>query len=104
MQNAIEKQQSGFYSNTPRRTILRLPEILEMTGRSRSSHYSDIQAGLFVKPVLIGLRATGTPAHEVNAINAARIAGWTNDEIRALVVKLEAARKADFMQGGHHDC
>lgn len=39
LQNAIEKQQSGIYSNTPRRTTLRLPEILKMTGRSRSFHY-----------------------------------------------------------------
>jgi prophage regulatory protein len=84
-------------------TILRLPEVLKRRGRSRSSHYADIQQGLFVKPVLIGLRATGTPENEVNAINAARIAGLSNDEIRALVLKLEAARKADFMQGDCHD-
>ena len=92
---------SQSVNSTP--NILRLPEVLKRRGRSRSSHYADIQEGLFVKPVLIGLRATGTPENEVNAINAARIAGMSNDEIRALVVKLEAARKADFMQGGRHD-
>ena len=74
-------------------TILRLPAVLKRRGRSRSSHYADIKAGLFVKPVLIGLRATGTPDNEVEALNAARIAGKTDDEIRALVAKLEAARK-----------
>lgn len=78
--------------NTPP-TILRLPAVLKRRGRSRSSHYADIKAGLFVKPVLIGLRATGTPDNEVVALNAARIAGKSDDEIRALVVKLEAARK-----------
>jgi prophage regulatory protein len=35
----------------------------------------------------------GWPASEVSAINTARIAGKTDDEIRVLVVKLEAARK-----------
>jgi prophage regulatory protein len=35
----------------------------------------------------------GWPASEVAAINDARIAGHPDDEIRALVVKLEAARK-----------
>ena len=75
-------------------TLLRLPAVLKRRGRSRSSHYADIKAGLFVKPVLIGLRATGTPNNEVEALNAARIAGKTDDEIRALVVKLEAARKS----------
>ena len=74
-------------------TILRLPAVLKRRGRSRSSHYADIKAGLFVKPVLIGLRAIGTPDNEVDALNAARIAGKSDDEVRALVVKLEAARK-----------
>lgn len=75
-------------------TILRLPSVLKRRGRSRSSHYADIKAGLFVKPVLIGLRAIGTPDYEVEALNAARIAGKSADEIRALVLRLEAARKA----------
>ncbi len=80
-------------ANTPP-TILRLPAVLKRRGRSRSSHYADIKAGLYVKPVLIGLRATGTPDNEVDALNAARISGKTDEEIRALVLKLQAARKA----------
>lgn len=75
-------------------TILRLPAVLRERGRSRSAHYLDIQQGLFTPPVPIGLRAVGWPANEVAAINAARIAGKSDDEIRAIVVKLEAARKA----------
>lgn len=76
------------------RVILRLPEVLKRRGRSRSSHYADIQTGLFVKPVQIGSRAVGTPEDEVEVLNVARIAGQTDDEIRALVLKLHAARKA----------
>jgi len=34
-----------------------------------------------------------TPASEVSELNAARIAGKSDAAIRALVVKLEAARK-----------
>ena len=74
--------------------ILRLPAVLDKRGRSRSAHYLDIQEGLFTRPVSIGSRAVGWPEHEVEAINAARIAGKTDSEIRALVSKLEAARKA----------
>lgn len=73
-------------------TILRLPAVLKRRGRSRSSHYADIKEGLFVVPVLIGSRAVGTPEHEVDALNSARIAGRSDEDIRALVVKLEAAR------------
>lgn len=74
-------------------TILRLPAVLRERGRSRSAHYMDIQQGLFTPPVPIGARAVGWPADELAALNAARIAGKSDNEIRALVVKLEAARK-----------
>ncbi len=77
-------------------TILRIPAVLKRRGRSRSSHYADIKMGLFVKPVLIGLRATGTPDFEVDALIAACIAGKSKDEIRELVVKLEAARNPNL--------
>ncbi len=74
-------------------TILRLPAVLRERGRSRSAHYLDIQVGLFTRPVSIGARAVGWPEHEVAALNAARIAGKTDAQIRALVVALEVARK-----------
>ena len=75
-------------------SILRLPTVLRKRGRSKSAHYLDIQQGLFTSPVSIGARAVGWPEHEVDAINAARIAGNTDAEIRALVTQLEVARKA----------
>lgn len=73
--------------------ILRLPDILSERGRSKSAHYLDIQQGLFTKPVSIGIRAVGWPSNELAALNSSRIAGVTDDGIRALVIKLEAARK-----------
>jgi prophage regulatory protein len=73
--------------------ILRLPAVLRERGRSRSAHYVDIQHGLFTPPVAIGPRAVGWPEHEVAALNAARIAGKSDNEIRALVARLQAARK-----------
>jgi prophage regulatory protein len=75
-------------------TILRLPAVLRERGRSRSTHYLDIQQGLFTRPVSIGARAVGWPEHEVATLNDARIAGKSDDEIRALVARLESARKA----------
>lgn len=75
-------------------TILRLPDVLRARGRSRSAHYLDIQQGLFTHPVQIGLRAVGWPATEVATINAARIAGKSEAEIRELVAKLQDSRKS----------
>jgi len=76
-----------------KRTILRIPAVKFASGLSRSTIYLRISQGLWTKPVSLGPRAVGWPSDEVAAINAARIAGDTDDEIRVLVVKLETARK-----------
>ena len=73
-------------------TILRRKQVEARTGYSRSTIYLRISQGLFIKPVSLGARAVGFPAGEVEALNAARISGKTEAEIRALVSKLEAAR------------
>ena len=74
-------------------TIKRLPAVIQARGLSRSQHYLDIQRGLFTRPVPIGSRAKGWPENEIAVLNAARIAGKSDDEIRQLVCKLEADRK-----------
>lgn len=74
-------------------TILRLPAVKFDSGYARSTIYLRISQGLWTKPVRLGERAVGWPANEVAALNAARIAGKSDDEIRALVAKLEASRK-----------
>lgn len=77
-------------------TLLRLPEVLKHRGnRSRASHYRDIQQGLFTKPINIGPRSVAWPAYEVDAINAARLAGKPDTHIQDLVKELEAARVAE---------
>jgi len=75
-------------------SILRLPKVKAYSGLSRSTIYARIKCGLWPRPVNLGPRAVGWPADEVAAINSARISGKDDKEIRALVVKLEAARKA----------
>ena len=74
--------------------ILRLPAIKAGAGMSRSTLYLRIKAGLWTRPVKLGPRAVGWPESEFAALNAARIAGKTDTEIRILVTKLEAARNA----------
>jgi prophage regulatory protein len=74
--------------------ILRLPEVKRILGhRADASVYNAIRAGLFTTGVAIGQRARGWPEYEVNAIGAARIAGQSDDEIRALVSSLHGRRQ-----------
>ena len=77
--------------------ILKMPEVLTQRARSNSSHYRDIQNGLFTNPVNLGQRAVGWPTNEVNILIAAQIAGLTEDEIRSLVAELHAKRKSFFL-------
>ena len=74
-------------------TILRLPSVKTETGhRSDASIYNPIRDGLFTSAVAIGQRARGWPDYEVQAINAARIAGKSDAEIRELVKTFHAKR------------
>ena len=76
-------------------TILRRKQIETESGYSRSTIYLRLSQGLWTKQVSLGARAVGWPAAEVDALNAARIAGKSDAEIRALVLRLEAARSDD---------
>ncbi len=77
-----------------RLTILRRTQVESESGYSRSTIYLRISQGLWTRPVSLGPRAVGWPAGDVAALNAARIAAKTDEEIRALVIQLEAARTA----------
>lgn len=74
--------------------LLKLPKVLELTASARSTTYKNIHAGLMVPPVRLGVNSVAFPENEVLAINAARIAGKSDDEIRQLVAKMVADRKA----------
>jgi prophage regulatory protein len=73
-------------------TILRLPAVQSQRGEAKATVYLRIKQGLFTKPVKLGGRTSGWPETEVAVINAARIAGKSDEEIRALVKELHAAR------------
>jgi len=72
--------------------ILRLPEVRAATGLSCATIYRRVGMGLLPKPIHLGARAVGWPAKEVAALNRARIAGKSNEEVRTLVSLLQAAR------------
>ena len=77
--------------------IWRLETCKAATGyRSTASIYQLIKKGLWTKPVNINVRSVGWPDTEILAINAARIAGQTDDQIRELVQSLHAKRNDLF--------
>lgn len=74
--------------------IFRLPQVMDECGLARSTVYLRIKQGLLTKPISIGPRCVGWPQVEIEAINAARIAEKSDEEVRALVTELQANRKS----------
>lgn len=75
--------------------ILRRPEILELTGWSKSTLYNRIESQQFVKPISLGQRSIGFVSTEVTAIINAMISEQTPEQIKALVQELIANRTND---------
>jgi len=73
--------------------ILRLPACKDKSGDSRSTTYQKIKDGLWPPPVAIGPRSRGWVEHEIEAVLAARVAGESDEAIRALVAGLINARR-----------
>ncbi len=73
--------------------LIKLPQVLGLNGKSRSTHYHEINIGLMTPPVKLGEQSVAWPEDEILAINRARIAGKSTEEIKQLVTKLVADRK-----------
>ncbi len=73
--------------------FLRRPKVEARMALKRTSIQDRVRARTLTKPVSIGRRAVAWPEHEIEAVNAAILAGKSDDELRELVAKLEAARK-----------
>ena len=56
------------------RRILRLPQVVEATGETRSTIYKRISEGQFPRPVRPGAKSVGWVEDEIAAYNEARIA------------------------------
>tara|TARA_B100000745_G_scaffold182046_1_gene119257 strand:+ start:5699 stop:5974 length:276 start_codon:yes stop_codon:yes gene_type:complete len=76
---------------------LRKKDVTELTAMGSTSLYYDVQAGYFPPPIAIGPRAAGYLEHEVQAVLAAKAAGYTPDQLKELVQQLIAKRET-FMQ------
>jgi prophage regulatory protein len=88
----------SMFNNTQRgatmlQTIYRLPVVKAESGYSRSTIYLRIAQGLWTQQVRLGPRCVGWPSNEIEALNAARISGKTDAQIRELVETLHTKRK-----------
>lgn len=71
-------------TTTPTNALIRLPEVMEMTGLKRTTIYRRVKAGTFPQSVGIG----------DSDARSAPIA-WPLDEVQAWIEKRKAARTTD---------
>lgn len=88
---------SSTPSTVPAWGVLRISDVKAATGIcSHTTIYNAIEAGTFPNSIPLGARSVGWPSDEVQAVVAARIAGAADDELRALVQQLHAARRTKY--------
>ena len=68
--------------------LIRRPEVLTLTARSKSALQLDEKAVLMCPPISIGQRAVAYIKHEVEAVIQARIQGQSPEQIKQLVSEL----------------
>lgn len=75
--------------------ILRWPAALERLGMGETSYRTAMAEGLLPKLIPLGARAVGIPEHEINQVIRARIAGFSDAEIKRLVIQIHEKRLSD---------
>ncbi len=77
--------------------ILRNKQVLATTGYSKSTLYNRINAEVFCPPIPLSCRTVGFVYDEVQSVMKAIIAGYSDDELKALVCSLVDKRPLSFL-------
>lgn len=86
--------------------IYRKPEMRSLLHIASSTIYLWQAQGLITRSVNIGPRAVGWPAHEIDALLAARVSGRSSVQMRALVAEMMLARNTTMLDpesSGHQE-
>lgn len=76
----------------------RVADAAKRAGVCVSAYYAAAADGLMPPVVKIGARAAAVPRREIEAVNAARIAGKTDSDVRELVKGMVADRTKRFLK------
>jgi prophage regulatory protein len=68
--------------------LIKNAEARSSLGVGNTTFYEQLNAGLITPAVKLGVHSVAWPKHEIQAIVAARIAGQSDDQIKALVKQL----------------
>ena len=76
--------------------ILSMAQLLQVYPVSRSCVYNQMHQGLFVQSIQLSQKRRAWLTEEVLSILNAKVAGATDEQIRALVIQLRQNRTSTF--------
>lgn len=74
-------------------SLLSSKQIKAAIGRGDTAISADIKEGLLTAPIKYGPRSNMWPSYEIEQLVSARVAGYTDEQIRDLVKQLHEKRK-----------
>ncbi len=74
--------------------LLKDVEVAGRLGMARSTTWESVRLGTLTVPIRRGAKWSRWPSHEIDRIEAAIVAGASDDELRELVRELMEARTA----------
>ena len=72
-------------------SLLRMPRVIERTGKSRGAIYADIAEGTFPAPVKIGARAVAWPSNAIDRWIEGVMQGSSHDAVDRLLTDTPSA-------------
>jgi prophage regulatory protein len=75
------------------RKLLKIGAVRDVTALGVTSVYRCVKEGTLPPPVKLSTRSSAWVEDEIAAVNEARIAGKSDDELRRLVARLVARRQ-----------
>lgn len=94
--NGLTCHQNYISTSIDNFRLIKKPEVLALTGISKSTLHVRINNGLMPPPVSLGGRAVAFVLHEIKAVLMAQIAGCSNDKIQSLVAELVQLRQGFY--------
>jgi prophage regulatory protein len=73
--------------------LLRLPQVLNLIKLSRATFYKQVKDGTFPPQIHLGTNSVAWLSHEIESVLAARICGYTEAELKELVLTIIAKRE-----------
>lgn len=91
-QNLLNHKTQNHEEKKMKNRIIRLPDVIKLTGLKRSSIYIKVNEGLLPAPIKISKRAIGWPMNEIQQVVDAIISGASSEDVYQLVLKLMEER------------